>query len=163
MGINVLKPYPILFVCLGNICRSPLGEGIFRHLARERGVEHRFPADSAGTGAWHAGSPPDPRSVEIARRHQIDISAQRARQLTREDFDGFALILAMDRANLAEIRRSAPSDATAEIALFSEYTGLGTRDVPDPYYGGEDGFAKVYSMLFSGCNSLVTRLGDQVS
>ncbi|MGF0539553.1 low molecular weight protein-tyrosine-phosphatase [Agrobacterium sp. ES01] len=153
-----MQAAPVLFVCLGNICRSPLAEGIFRHLSEEAGLTERYPADSAGTGSWHAGGSPDPRSIAIARQNGINIENQKARQVTSHDFERFALILAMDRNNLENLRRQASTNCRNKIHLFADFA-LGTqKDVPDPYYGGEDGFKQVYNMLFSGCSSLLAKL-----
>lgn len=149
---------PILFVCLGNICRSPLGEGIFRDLAEKTGNGGLYPVDSAGTGAWHAGSPPDPRSVRIAAAHGIDISAQRARKIEQDDFERFAIILAMDRSNLRDLRRMASPGVLTKVHLFNSYATGQEIDVPDPYYGGQKGFEIVYNMLFAGCTSLIEKL-----
>ena len=151
------KSTSILFVCTGNICRSPLAEGIFRHLVTEAGRDADVLIDSAGTGGWHEGELPDPRSRAIAKTHGIDISGQRARQIRPDDFNRFSLILAMDRGNLASLRRSAGSTSSAEIALFNQYTLGQNKDVPDPYYGGEDGFLNVYNMLLAGCQSLLSK------
>jgi protein-tyrosine phosphatase len=145
----------ILFVCLGNICRSPLAEGIYRHLT-EAGSEKPVIA-SAGIGNWHVGNPPDRRSIQVAAAKGIDISRQRARQVSVEDFFGFDLVVAMDSSNLARLETIKPFEATARLHLFSELA-FGTQDdVPDPYYGDLDGFEAVYSMLFSGCSAVVSR------
>jgi len=145
----------ILFVCLGNICRSPLMEGVARAHWDGAGVEF----DSAGLGAWHAGAPPDPRAVAVAARHGIDIGAQRARQVQAGDFAGFDWMLCADREVLAALRRRAPADARARTALFLEWCGgPGTADVPDPYTGGERDFAEVYALVAEGTRALVQRL-----
>lgn len=136
----------VLFVCLGNICRSPLAEGVFRHLTRHHAGE-MLVIDSAGTGAWHQGEGPDPRSVAVAARHGIDISSQRARQVVAADFARFDVILAMDGSNLSDLRRMAPARATAKVRLFLDAP---PRDVPDPYYGGADGFEAVFAMVEQG-------------
>ncbi|MFB2551391.1 low molecular weight protein-tyrosine-phosphatase [Ensifer soli] len=146
-------PLRILFVCLGNICRSPLAEGIARHLAG--GAPSPIHVDSAGTGGWHIGDPPDGRSIAVARRHGVDISAQAARQVERADFTRFDLILGMDRQNVATLRALAPAGTTARIALFLDHTLGLDEDVPDPYFGGADGFEAVYSQLFKGCGALL--------
>ena len=145
----------ILFVCLGNICRSPLAEGIFRDTIQQAGKSGGFSLDSAGTGAWHQGNPPDPRSVDIAAKYGIDISGQRARQVQTTDFEDFDLILAMDRSNLAALHAAAPETARAQIRLFLETTA---EDVPDPYYGGEEGFETIYHMLRKGSEKLLADL-----
>ncbi|MCD2182461.1 low molecular weight protein-tyrosine-phosphatase [Rhizobium sp. GN54] len=144
----------ILFVCLGNICRSPLAEGILRHLAAKAGRADAFLIDSAGTGAWHIGDPPDSRAIAVAADHDIDISGLRARKVTPADFDRFDLILALDRNNLQSLRERAPAGATARIALFSEHAFATAEDVPDPYFGGRDEFDAVYRMLYRGCASI---------
>jgi protein-tyrosine phosphatase len=155
---NPMAPFPVLFVCLGNICRSPLAEGIFRHMTTRNGRADAYPTDSAGTGGWHIGYPPDSRSVQVAREHGIDISQLRARRIEASDFDRFRLILAMDRSNLAHIQGIAPRETPATIGLFGSYA-LGTdADVPDPYYGGIGDFHEVYNMLFAGCSSIVEKL-----
>lgn len=153
-----MKPFPVLFVCLGNICRSPLAEGIFRHIATENGRAHDYPTDSAGTGGWHVGYPPDTRSVQVAREHGIDLSDLRARRVEASDFHRFQLILAMDHANLRHLQGIAPRETAATIALFGAYALGGDIEIPDPYYGGIEGFRDVYSMLFSGCSSIVAKL-----
>jgi protein-tyrosine phosphatase len=153
-----MKPVSILFVCMGNICRSPLAEGIFTHITETAQQQERFHVDSAGTGGWHAGNPPDPRSVAIAAQHGIDISSQRARQIKGDDFEHFDLILCMDDDNLSRVLQSCPQSLRHRVHLFSQYV-VGTDDnVPDPYYGGEDGFLSVYNMLFAGCRSLLEKI-----
>ena len=152
-----MKRISILFVCMGNICRSPLAEGIFSHIADEAGLGDAFRIDSAGLGGWHQGELPDRRSIATASAHGIDISGQRARKILLEDFDDFDLILAMDRDNLAALEKSAPHGAN--IHLFGD-TALGTgEDIPDPYYGGPEGFELVYTRLLAGCSSLLETLG----
>jgi protein-tyrosine phosphatase len=151
-------PTSILFVCLGNICRSPLAEGMFAQAARAAGRGGEFVLDSAGTGAWHAGSPPDIRSVEIAARYGIDISAQRARKVRPEDFERFDLILGMDGSNVADLHANAPHGAADRIHLFLAYAGGIERDVPDPYYGGADGFEDVYRMIRDASEAMLSKL-----
>ncbi|WP_420407810.1 low molecular weight protein-tyrosine-phosphatase [Hoeflea sp.] len=152
----------VLFVCMGNICRSPLAEGIFRQAVADAELDALVTVDSAGTGNWHAGDGPDPRSVETAARHGIDISMQRARQVEPADYDRFDLIFAMDRSNEATLKARAPLARHDRIHLFLEHT-MGTRaDIPDPYYGGDDGFGNVYQLLRDGCQTLLERLGAEL-
>lgn len=146
--------HSVLFVCLGNICRSPLAEGIFRRLVDNAGLAGRFVIDSAGTGAWHAGSPPDPRSIQIAAQNGIDIGGQRARQVAARDFHHFGTIVAMDRDNLSALKSRATGDG-ARLRLLLEQPD---RDVPDPYYGGPDGFEQVFRMVQAGCQDLLATL-----
>ncbi|MDH0614677.1 MULTISPECIES: low molecular weight phosphotyrosine protein phosphatase [unclassified Agrobacterium] len=153
-----MKHTAILFVCMGNICRSPLAEGVLRHLADDTVISDQLTIDSAGTGGWHAGDAPDPRSIAMARQHGIDISRQRARQVTRADFDTFDLILAMDENNLAKLLQASPEGHRHKIHLFMDYAAGRRENVPDPYYGAEDGFLKVYNMLLAGCRSLLEKM-----
>ncbi|MEP4768804.1 MAG: low molecular weight protein-tyrosine-phosphatase [Roseibium sp.] len=144
----------VLFVCLGNICRSPLAEGVFRSQVQNAGLSDRFLIDSAGTGGWHEGDPPDPRSIGIAARYDIDISGQQARQITTVDFDTFDFILAMDHSNLSTLTARVGSQKGA-LRLFLNQP---PTDVPDPYYGGEDGFEEVYQMVKSGGETLLDQI-----
>ncbi|HEX2085617.1 MAG TPA: low molecular weight protein-tyrosine-phosphatase [Solirubrobacteraceae bacterium] len=140
----------LLFVCLGNICRSPTAEGVMRKLVREAGLEDRVEIDSAGIGGWHVGSPPDERATEAARRRGIALDGC-ARRISPEDFGRFDLVLAMDRENLRELRALAPdAQARGKVRLL-----LGDRDVPDPYYGGPDGFEEVLDLVEAACRELL--------
>ena len=145
----------VLFVCLGNICRSPMAEGIFLHLVRQRGIEHRFVVDSAGTGGWHAGSRPDPRAIETARRFGVTLPSI-ARKVRTEDTEAFDLVLAMDRSNRDDLAKL----GMAGVRLMRSFEpGLtGEHDVPDPYYGDSDGFVRVYEMLTRSCEGLIEHL-----
>lgn len=145
----------ILFVCLGNICRSPLAEGIYRHLTSR--TSEKPVIASAGIGNWHVGNPPDKRSIKVAASHGIDISRQRARQVKSEDFHAFDLVVAMDGSNLARLKALRPESATARLHLFAELAFGTDQDVPDPYYGDLSDFEQVYSMLFSGCSAVVSK------
>ena len=140
--------FKVLFVCTGNICRSPTAEGVFRHMVEERGLADRVEADSAGIGSWHVGDPPDPRSTETALARGIDIRDQRARKVRPYDFEEFDLLLAMDSGHHDAMSRARPPDLLARIRLFLEYSpDLGIRDVPDPYYGGPGGFQQVFDLV----------------
>jgi protein-tyrosine phosphatase len=152
-------PFSSLFVCLGNICRSPLAEGVMRHKVRQAGQMDRFSLDSAGTGAWHVGNPADRRSVSVGAIHGVDLSDLRARQVSVEDFYRFDLILAMDVSNLSDLRSMQPGDGVAELALYRSYCDDGEQDVPDPYYGGDRGFEDVYQMINRASDVLLAKHG----
>lgn len=147
----------ILFVCLGNICRSPQAEGIMRHLVETKGLGDQFEIDSAGTGNWHVGNGPDQRAVETAHSNGIDISDLRARQVRAEDFEKYDYVFAMDRDNLADMEQMA-SEAGSPPHLFLEYAGTSDlQDVPDPYYGSM-GFLDVYRLIEDGCSGILKRI-----
>ncbi len=152
----------VLFVCLGNICRSPLAEGIFRHLVRERGLGERFRIDSAGTGAWHVGEGPDPRSREVAARNGIDLDGQRARQVRPGDLAEFDYVVAMDRDNVRDLERLAnPETARATLLLLRDHDPEpGDGDVPDPYYGGPRGFDTVFDMIRRSAEALLDDIAE---
>ncbi|MCB0608231.1 MAG: low molecular weight phosphotyrosine protein phosphatase [Lewinella sp.] len=147
----------ILMVCLGNICRSPLAEGILDHKARQQGLSWRV--DSAGTGSWHIGQGPDPRSVATAKAHGIDITGQRARQLKRVDLEKFDLVLAMDGQNYRDILSlSEDEDDRNKVHMIMEFAYPGKREsVPDPYWD-DNGFERVFEMLDSACDAIVNKL-----
>ena len=149
----------VLFVCLGNICRSPLAEGIFEHLVTEAGLEERFEIDSAGTGAWHVGERPDARAAMVANQHGVELES-RARQLTDDDLHHFDYVIAMDRENLRNIERMADATGSeANVHLLREFDqSVDGDEVPDPYYGGASGFETVYEMLHRSCHVLLERL-----
>ena len=149
----------VLFVCLGNICRSPLAEAAFRREAEAAGLDVEI--DSAGTGDWHVGNLPDPRSQEVARQAGVDISDQRARQLVEDDYRRFTEIVAMDTQNLADIRARAPADAAANIALLLDHVpGREGASIADPYYGGEENFADTWEDAVAGAKALVSKLSS---
>jgi protein-tyrosine phosphatase len=143
----------ILFVCMGNICRSPTAEGVMRHLVRQRGLEGEIEVQSAGTGGWHAGNPPDSRSADAARARGITLEGS-ARQVTPDDFEEFDLLVAMDRENLAGLRAIAPAGTEHKLRMLL----AGGRDVPDPYYGGARGFEEVLDLVEAGCAELLDEL-----
>jgi protein-tyrosine phosphatase len=141
----------ILFVCTGNICRSPTAEGVLRHLAREAGIEVHV--ESAGTGDWHAGHPPDERAQHHAKERGYDLSTQRARQVSAGDFEAFDLIVAMDRGHLRALENQCPRAHRAKLRML-----IPDRDVPDPYYGGPEGFERVLDMIEAACRGLLQEL-----
>ena len=150
----------VLFVCLGNICRSPTAEGVMRSLVAEAGLEGEIEVESAGTGDWHVGHPPDERALSAAAARGITLEGA-ARQVTAGDFEAFDLIVAMDRANRDDLVALAPdAEARERVRLLREYAGESERDVPDPYYGGEDGFADVVEIVERSCAALLDALGD---
>ncbi len=154
------QPKRLCFVCLGNIIRSPLAENLFLHLARQAGVADRYEVDSAGTGDWHVGEPPDARMKRVAARHGLVYNG-RARQFHRSDFDAFDLILTMDEDNRQDLLLLKPSkEQDARIHLLREYDPQGGPHlpVPDPYYGGPDGFEEVYLVVERSCQGLLEAL-----
>lgn len=148
----------VLFVCLGNICRSPTAEGVLRHKLRAAGLEGRIEVDSAGTGDWHVDKAADIRTRQAAQQRGYDLSALRGRQVKAADFNAFDLILAMDNSNLHDLQQLRPSNASAELDLFLRRYQLELDEVPDPYYGGEAGFAQVLDLLEHACDALVIEL-----
>jgi protein-tyrosine phosphatase len=152
----------ILFVCLGNICRSPSAEAVMRGIAAREAPELGIEVDSAGTAGYHIGEPPDERSQDAARRRGYDMALLRARIVEPQDFEQFDLILAMDQSNLAALRRRAPLAARERVRLFLEFApDQGTTDVPDPYYGGSAGFEQVLDLVEAAARGLITHLRDR--
>jgi protein-tyrosine phosphatase len=161
----------ILFVCLGNICRSPIAEGVFAHLVRERGLEDRYHADSAGTGDWHVGQPPDPRATDAAKKNGVHLPSI-CRQVSPADFGEFDLIVAMDRNNHRDLMSQCPAPLRGKIKLMRDYdmarspaeipignpAGGKEADVPDPYYGGPRDFENVFAILKHSCSRLLDAL-----
>jgi protein-tyrosine phosphatase len=156
-------PTRLLFVCLGNICRSPTGEGVMRHLVTEAGLTERILIDSAGTGSWHIGHPPDERSVAAAAARGITIEGT-ARQVTSNDFEEFDLLLAADLTNLRDLHAIAPTQELADKALMLRcFDPMSTPDdleVPDPYYGGANGFDDVIDLVGAACEGLLEEIID---
>ena len=149
----------ILFVCMGNICRSPTAEGVFRRLARERAPDLALEIDSAGTHGYHVGEPPDRRAISAASRRSIDLAELRARRVQTDDFERFDLILAMDEENLRELQQRATPQYHSRIKLMMEYAPqTGRRAVPDPYYGGAQGFEDVLDLLEEAAEGLLQEL-----
>ena len=156
------KPIRVLFVCLGNICRSPLAEAVFRHQVAERGWTDRFDIDSAGTSGWHRGAPPDARSTETAHRRGIEL-AGRSRRVTASDLRGFDYVIAMDAENRAALDElAAHSGGTAQVHQLREFEpGAASLDVPDPYYGGPRGFDEVHDIVERGCAGLLAHIAAE--
>ena len=146
----------VLFVCLGNICRSPTAEGVMRSLVEERGLSETIEIDSAGTGDWHIGKRADPRAIEAAARRGIELTS-RARQVSAADFDDFDLIVAMDQSNHGDLVALAGGD-DSKVRLLREYGGDADPDVPDPYYGGDDGFEEVLDIIERNLGLLLDEL-----
>lgn len=146
----------ILLVCMGNICRSPTAEGVLRSLADRAGVSSFIEVDSAGTHGSHEGEAPDPRARKLAASRGYDLSGLRARRVIDRDFSRFDRILAMDRQNLAALRRACPSEHLGKLGLFLDYAeGLALDEVPDPYYGGAEGFEKVLDLCEQAARGLI--------
>ena len=152
------KPVRVLFVCMGNICRSPTAEGVFRKLHQELAPELDIHMDSAGTHAYHIGDAPDPRSQAAALQRDVDISSHRGRQAGPQDFHDFDYVIAMDSENLRRLQALRPKDAKAELRLLLEYADTGMRDVPDPYYGGSGGFERVLDLVEQGGRGLLAHI-----
>jgi protein-tyrosine phosphatase len=152
----------VLFVCLGNICRSPTAEGGLRHKLREAGLQARVEVDSAGTGDWHVGKAADLRTRQAAQQRGYDLSALRGRQVQAADFNAFDLILAMDNSNLRDLQQLRPGNATAELDLFLRRYQLQLDEVPDPYYGGADGFEQVLDLIEQACEGLLCEIKGQL-
>jgi protein-tyrosine phosphatase len=154
------RPIAVLFVCLGNICRSPTAEGVFLHLVEQAGLADRFVIDSAGTGDWHVGERPDPRALAEARRRGVRLPS-RARQVVAGDFARFDLLLAMDRRNRADLEGLARGEpARRKVRLFREFdpTAPAEAEVPDPYFGGDQGFAEVFEICWRASEGLLEQL-----
>ena len=149
----------ILFVCLGNICRSPTAEGVFRAVAARDAPDLTIEVDSAGTAGYHIGEPPDARTRQAASRRGYDLSALRARIVEPRDFENFDLILAMDRENLGVLHHRAPAHARERVRLFLEFAPEATvTEVPDPYYGGPNGFEEVLDLVEAATHGLLQHL-----
>ncbi len=155
----VAKEVSVLFVCMGNICRSPTAEGVFRKYLAEAGLEERVGVDSAGTHAYHVGEPPDPRAQSAAALREVDLSTQRARKAAALDFERFDYIVAMDRENLTNLEAICPQGQEHKLRLLMQYAEhFATEDVPDPYYGGAAGFDRVLDMIEAASAELLQEI-----
>lgn len=157
--MNQMRKTSILVVCMGNICRSPTAEGMLRTLVEQAGLGDRVEIDSAGTHGYHIGKPPDPRTQEAAAKRGLDLSGLRARRVAPSDFERFDLILAMDRDNLALLEEACPPEHRGKLRLFLEYAeNFDEDEVPDPYYGGVQGFEHVLDLVEDGARGLIAKL-----
>jgi protein-tyrosine phosphatase len=153
-----MAPLRLLFVCSGNICRSPLAEAVFRHLAEERGLGSRFELDSAGMHGYHEGERADPRARRVGRRHGVEVTSI-AREIEDSDLDRFDLVVAMDRGHLRQLTAMAGPARRGKLVLMRDFEGGSTgRDVPDPYYSDESAFEEVYAILDAACRGLLEQL-----
>ncbi len=153
----------ILFVCLGNICRSPTAHGLFEHTVKQAGLAKKIIVDSAGTGGWHSGSAPDERAQEAALERGYDISQLRARKVSVDDFAEFDYVLAMDNDNLKQLSALKPDGYQGTLGLFLEVAGVSadTQEVPDPYYGGHEHFKRVIQLVEDGAHGLLARIKQE--
>ncbi len=154
-----MEKISVLFVCMGNICRSPTAHGVFRHLVEQAGLSSEIFIDSAGTYAYYQGEPPDQRAQDVARRHGIDMSDLAARKVVAEDFENFDYILAMDTENYQDLKKRCPEQYQAKVEYFLDYApDVKEREVPDPYYGGKQGFERVFNLVEVASEGLLTRI-----
>ena len=158
MNSSAPKTTRVLMVCLGNLCRSPTAEAVLRKKVHEAGLDGRIEVDSAGTADYHVDSPPDRRAIAHGERRGLAMRQLRGRQVSRDDFDRFDFILAMDGDNLANLNRIRPAGSRAEVALLMSYAPqAGAREVPDPYYGGTDGFETVLDLVESAADGFIAK------
>lgn len=156
------QPVRVLMVCLGNICRSPSAQGVLQKLIDDKGLAAHIEVDSAGTGDWHIGKNPDPRSIEAAASRGYDIAALIARQVAQEDFGRFHYLLCMDRNNLNTLREQCPASQRSKLRLLMDFARTSDHDtVPDPYYSGQQGFELVLDLLEDACDSFLSHLQDE--
>jgi protein-tyrosine phosphatase len=165
--VNDMKKVSVLFVCMGNICRSPTAQGVFRALVESEALGDRIATDSAGTIAYHVGEPPDRRARETATKRGIDLSDLRARKVVSEDFDRFDYLLAMDSDNYKELREICPPGFEGRLHMFMDFAAQrAEQEVPDPYYGGVAGFDRVFDMVEEASHGLLDHIlkqyGDRI-
>lgn len=157
-----MKTIKVLFVCMGNICRSPTAQGVFERLVTEAELSAQILSDSAGTYAYHVGEPPDRRATEAAQRRGVDLTTQQARRVTPEDFEGFDYVLAMDSSNYDDLRAICGPGHVPKLRLFLDFApGLGIDEVPDPYYGGTTGFERVLDLIEEAADGLLADIRQQ--
>lgn len=157
------KRASVLFVCLGNICRSPTAEGVFRKLVEQAEMQGQVHIDSCGTSNWHIGKGPDPRSMEAAEKRGVDISTLKARQFSEKDLDTFDFVVVMDRQNLADVKDIWHQNGGTKPTLFLEFGSSGLAEVPDPYYGGEDGFEQVLDLIEEAGQGLLRSVQERLA
>jgi protein-tyrosine phosphatase len=156
--------FRVLFVCMGNICRSPTAEGVFKAIVASKGLDDRIDSDSAGTHGYHIGSPPDHRAIAAAKARGYDLTPLRARRVSADDFGAFDLVLAMDSENRTALQRLCPPTHKDRLKLFLEFApGLSDRDVPDPYYGNRDGFERVLDLAEAGSRGLIEAIRQKLA
>ena len=152
----------VLFVCLGNICRSPTAEGVFKRLVRDAGLDEVVTSDSAGTGDYHIGDPPDPRACAAAAARGYDLSVLRGRQVSRKDFEEFDYVLPMDAQNMRELKRLCPAEHAHKLRYFTEFCSRGECTVPDPYGGGPKGFELVLDLVEDAAQGLLRHIRKEL-
>jgi low molecular weight protein-tyrosine phosphatase len=155
------KPVHVLFVCTGNICRSPTAEAVFVRCVEKAGLAGTIVSDSAGTHDYHVGEPPDPRAQAAGKRRGYDLAQLRARRVRRDDFERFDYVLAMDEGNLRQLERLCPREHAHKLKLFLDFGGASPREVPDPYYGGPEAFERVLDLVEGAAQGLLRHLRDQ--
>lgn len=154
----------VLFVCLGNICRSPTAHGVFQKLVDEEGLNEVIEVDSAGTSGWHIDEAPDSRTTQVAKTRGVDLSELRGRKAVTEDFHSFQYILAMDESNLSDLQAIAPANFTGHLGLFLDFaTRTNVREVPDPYYGGAKGFETVFDLVEDASEGLLNQIKTEAA
>lgn len=164
MGVVEMKDVRVLFVCLGNICRSPTAQGVFEAQVRQAGLAKQIKIDSAGTSDWHIGAAPDSRTVKAAKKRDYDLSSLRGRQALPEDFQHFDYILAMDADNLAELNKIKPRNYSGHLGLFLDFAkAFEESNVPDPYYGGSQGFDLVLDLIENAGEGLLEHIRSHAS
>lgn len=161
-GTAARRPVKVLFICMGNICRSPTAEGVFKRHVIQAGLADLILSDSAGTHDYHSGEPPDRRAQVAARRRGYDIASLRARRVSAEDFARFDLLLAMDEHNLETLKQHCPPEHRYKLRLFLEFAGGAVREVPDPYYGGPQGFEQVLDLIEDAAQGLLRHIHSKL-